>query len=72
MKWTPIAAVVLTGLALAACAPRYYDDDYYHDRYRDRYYSDHYYGPPPGRYDSDRYYDDRRYHDDDRDRDDRY
>ncbi len=59
MKKIALLAIVLTGLALSACAPRYYErDGYYRDRYapaggvhytdRDRY-NDRYYSDNPGR-----------------------
>jgi hypothetical protein len=56
MKFTALAAVGLAGLMLAACAPRYYDDEgyyrhsYYRDGYRDYRDSPRYYdnSPYPG------------------------
>jgi hypothetical protein len=56
MRNTAFLAVALAGLALSACAPRYYDDRYGYDG--------RYYGPPPA-YDRDRYND--RYYDPDGD-----
>ena len=43
MRITAFAAIVLAGLALSACAPRYYYDDRYDTGYygaRHGYYSD--------------------------------
>jgi hypothetical protein len=59
MKKIGLLAIALTGLALSACAPRYYDRDGYHrDGYRDRY------APAGGVYYSDRdRYNDRYYSD---------
>jgi hypothetical protein len=49
MRTRPFFAIALAGLALSACAPRYYYDDRYDAGY---------YGPPPGSYqDRDRYND---------------
>lgn len=50
MKITALAAVALAGLILAACAPRYYDEDGYYRHsdsragYGDRYYGERYPG----------------------------
>jgi len=52
MKIAAVFAIVVAGLALSACAPRYYYDDRYDDGYHGRYY-----GPPSGYYGGrDRYY----------------
>ena len=63
MKKIGLVVIALTGLALSACAPRYYDrDGYYRDGYHDRYaprggahytdrdrYNDRYYSDNPSR-----------------------
>ena len=62
MKKIGLLAIALTGLALSACVPRYYDrGGYYRDGYHDRYapargyysdrdrYNDRYYSDNPGR-----------------------
>ena len=65
MKKIPLLAIALIGLALSACAPRYYERDGYHERYapargyysnRDHYYDRHY-SDNPGREYHDRRYD---------------
>ena len=59
MRTRVFAAIALAGLAVSACAPRYYYDDRYGSGYygpRAGYYSDR------DRY-SDPYYDRGRYHD---------
>lgn len=48
MRTTAFVAIALAGLALSACAPRYYYDDSYDAGY---------YGPRAGYYSSDRYHD---------------
>ena len=57
MRKFALLAIGLTGLALSACAPRYYDDRYAGDRYgpRDHYgYADRVRDGVPNRYDRDR------------------
>ncbi|HEY1878160.1 MAG TPA: hypothetical protein VGG66_11855 [Rhizomicrobium sp.] len=61
MRTATFVAIALAGLAISACAPRYYDDD--------RYASGHYRSPPGYYSDRDRYHDpyDRGHYDDSHD-----
>lgn len=58
MKKIALLAIALTGLALSACAPRYYErDGYYHRGYHDRAPAGNIYYSDRDRY-NDRYYSD--------------